>query len=199
MSTGANRKKRSQTAPGAVQAAVVRAWRPRTPARSFSPSATSPGGSTPTTCSASAISSTRRPAGRPSGSEEPDILLLPGQSHASSFPPLELGVPVTGDLRDQAPPAGRHMELDEVAEVLDDLDLAHDLVRLVRSRLMLVHLHGRRAHRNRPRRPGGEVALRRERAQLGGAAVDQDAAAFLRGERTLEDVVVAHERGHADV
>src|SRR5262245_29362120 len=106
MTTGARRKKRSQTAPGAVQAAVVRACLPRAPLRSFSPSAASSGASSPTTCSASTISSTFSPAGLPSRPEESDILLLPGQPNAAAFLPLEFGKALTRHLGDQAPSSG---------------------------------------------------------------------------------------------
>src|SRR5262245_65973630 len=60
----------------------------------------------------------------PSGVEELDILLLPGDANHLARPAPEIRVAVAGHLGEHPLAAGREVQLDEVAEELDEDDLA---------------------------------------------------------------------------
>src|SRR6476660_7137897 len=102
-------------------------WRRSTPA---SPSAPSPDGSAPdrSGCSSSSTSSSsptsRRGASGGLDPEELDILFLPGDPDPVALAPSQRRVVVACDLCEQPLTTGREMELDEIAEVLDEDDLA---------------------------------------------------------------------------
>src|SRR3712207_1381502 len=124
MTTGASRKKRSQSAPGTVQRAVTSPRRARAAARARSPSAAVSCVGSARMCSTCSISSVRRPpaVSPPSRSEGLDILLLPGEPYGAPLAASEIGVAVAGALREQPLAAGREVKLHEVAEVFDDVD-----------------------------------------------------------------------------
>src|SRR3954451_13283809 len=112
---GARRKKPSQRPPGSAQAAVI-----QPPPRSdlSIPSACS----RDTPCASSSASSTSARIG--SGAEELDILLFPGDSDLLAFAAAELRVPLSRHLGEHPLAADCEVELDEVAEVLDEDHLA---------------------------------------------------------------------------
>src|SRR5882724_4090925 len=125
--------------PGSPHASVVQPPpRPRT-----SPSARS-AEAVFSSCSASSISSTSRCG---SCGEELDILLLPGDPDPLTLTTPELRIPLTRDLCEQPLAARREVELHQVAEELDEDDLALGRVH-ARIRDDLADLDDRRADRD---------------------------------------------------
>src|SRR5262249_8380647 len=116
--SGARRKNPSQIAPGSAHRAVTQ---PRSRASPAS-SARTRARSCAISSSASSTSARTRSAG--SGAEELCILLLPDDPDLVALAPAEVRVALARDLREHALAAGGEMELDEVAEELDEEDLA---------------------------------------------------------------------------
>src|SRR5690242_11094717 len=117
---GASRKKPSQRPPGSAHAAVIQPP-PRSVASFDSPSARSD--------AASSASVSSRPVASRSGAEELSILLLPRDPQPLAFATAEGRIAVAGDLRGHPLAADREVQLDEVAEKLDEEDLALGRVR----------------------------------------------------------------------
>src|SRR5438128_2537062 len=135
--SGATRKKPSQTKPGSPQASVIQPPpRPRPPA-CRTPSARSL--CAPTSCSASSISATSI-SGAGSGVEELDILLLPGDPDLLTLLAAEGGIAVARHLRQHALASRGQVQLDEIAQELDEDDLALDRVAGRGAVAPLVHL-----------------------------------------------------------
>src|SRR5581483_10791849 len=100
-----------------------------------------------------------------SGAKELDIFGLPRDPERLALLPAELRVAVTRQLGEHPVSACVQVELDEVAEVLDEDDLAGRAV-LGRAAVALVDRHGGRAHGDeRGVADGGRVA----RHEHGGA------------------------------
>src|SRR5690349_8494424 len=121
--------------PGMPHAAVIRPWRrprlspPRSPrARSAfgrfcwriaSASSTSPSAMRAASVLCGSV---------PSGLEELDILLLPRDADLLPLPATQLGIPLAGNFREHPLAAGGQVQLDEVAEKLDEDDLGLDRI-----------------------------------------------------------------------
>src|SRR5690349_14343523 len=82
----------------------------------------------------------------PSGPEELDILLLPRDADLLPLPATQIGVALAGHLREHPLAAGGEVQLDEVAEELDEDDLGLD--RVAGGSLCIVELDGRSADRD---------------------------------------------------
>src|SRR5215831_3284529 len=155
--SGATRKNPSQSAPGSAHSAVIQ---PRSRA-SPAPSARTRARSCATSSSASSTSARTRSAG--SGAEELCILLLPDDPDHVALAASEVGVALARDLREHALAAGREMELDEVAEELDEEDLAPGRVRGRRAGI-LRDLDGCGTHRDERLVADGVPVARSEHA-----------------------------------
>src|SRR5262249_8083882 len=127
----------SHSPPGSAQAAVI-----QPPPRSdvSRPSACS----RDTECERSSASSTSPRIG--SGAEELDILLLPADPDLLALAAAKLGVPLAADLGQHPLAADCEVELDEVAEELDEQHLA--LRGVQPAGAVRVHLDGRRPDRD---------------------------------------------------
>src|SRR6476659_2987288 len=128
--------------------------------RSFScpfwtPSARS--GSASTSCSALSMSSrSRRGTGEgPSGGEELDILLLPGDENRLALPAPEVRIALAGHLRQHPLAPGDEVKLHEIAEELDEHELAPGGVVLDRSVAGLADDDGRGPDRDESRLTDG--------------------------------------------
>src|SRR5262245_18270116 len=77
------------------------------------------------------------------GLEELDILFLPGDPELLALAALEGRVLVAGDLREHALAAGEEVQLHEVAQELDEHDLALGGVHVAGRGARAVDLHGR--------------------------------------------------------
>src|SRR5262245_8052922 len=120
---GAIRKKPSQTKPGAAQASVTQ-LRPRSRcAPRCSPSARSCSCSTSSSSSSMSARSSCGTASGPSGVEELDILFFPDDAHGLALTAAEGRIPVAGQLRKHPLTARGQVQLDEIAEELDEDDL----------------------------------------------------------------------------
>src|SRR5690242_14260961 len=126
--SGATRKKPSHRKPGSPQASVIRPLRPPRAPPDASPSAFSACcGRCASSASASSTScNAAREASLPgcSGVEELDILLLPVDPDCLALLAAQRGVALARHLREHALSRHREVEFHEVAEELDEDDLA---------------------------------------------------------------------------
>src|SRR5262249_40231398 len=179
----------SQIAPGSAHRAVTQ---PRSRASPAS-SARTRARSCAISSSASSTSARTRSAG--SGAEELCILLLPDYPDLVALAPAEVRVALAGDLREHALAAGGEMELDEVAEELDEEDLALRGVRRRRGGI-LRDLDGCGAHRDERLVADGAPAAGGEDARPDVVLVRHDESVALDlDDAPTDDVVVAHEAG----
>src|SRR5262249_48579521 len=138
---GARRKKASQSPPGSAHAAVSQP--PPCSRPSFANQSASSRGSACWSSSASSTSSRIRSclcAG--SGSEELGILFPPGDPDRLAFAPAEGGVALARHLGEHPLAADRQVELHQVAEELDEEDLALRRVRPARGAVGDLHRRG---------------------------------------------------------
>src|SRR5438876_1888330 len=187
--SGASRKKPSHTNPGVAHRAVTQPL-PRL-AATCSPSARSAGCSA--ISSAASISATSS-CGTDSGSEELPIALVPRDRDLLALPASQRGVAVARHLRQHPLVADGEMELYEIAEKLDEDDIAVGGVHLVPHRAV-AELNSRG-----PDRDQGLVADRRrivacQNARTDVAVLDDQTIALARRHPPTDDVVVAHEAG----
>src|SRR6476620_873073 len=118
---GAIRKKPSHRKPGAAHASVTQLPPRSRCAPRFSPSARSCSCST---SSSSSSMSARSRCGGGSGVEELDILLFPHDADGLALAAPKGRIPVAGHLRQHPFTARSEVQLDKVAEELDEHDLA---------------------------------------------------------------------------
>src|SRR5581483_284404 len=183
--SGAMRKKPSQRPPGSAHAAVVQPP-PLSPVSAALPSACSRGD-----CSSCSASST--PASAGSGVEELCIPFVPADPDLVALAPAEGGVALPRHLREH-PLAGEvEVELDEIAEELDEQDLALGGVRAAGA--VGIDLHRCCADGDQRLVADGAIRPRNDaRAQIVLSGDDEPVAVPLDDSPT-NDVVVAHEAG----
>src|SRR4051794_25219798 len=175
--------------PGRPQARVTQPPRSRPSTR---PSARS-AASVSSICSAASSSATSRWG---SGGEELDIPLLPGDPDPLALAAAEQRVLVARHLGEPPLAADAEMQLDEVAEELDEDDLALRRVDAARG-AVLVDADGDRAYRDER-----DVALLPVRARRPDAdadpllVLDDHAVGLDLDDLPADDVVVAHEARH---
>jgi hypothetical protein len=111
---------------------------------------------------------------------------------------VERRIALTGDLGKHSLLAGEEMQLDEVAEELDEDDLAFRRVHAVsRRRPVAVDLHCSRTDRDHGGIPDGVLRVARADTDADVPLVLHDQAVALpRGHFAADDVVVAHEPCH---
>src|SRR4051812_18688717 len=186
--SGASRKKPSQSPPGSAHAAVSQPP-PCSPPSVAAPSAPSRRCSSASVSSSSATSS----CGVGSRPEELAIPLLPPDPDRVAFAPAECRVAVARHLGEHALAADGEGELDEVAEELDKEDLAMRGVRHG-GRGTVVDLDGRGADRDERLVADGAGVAGGEYARAHVAVTgDHEAVAAALDHVPADDVVVAHE------
>src|SRR3990172_3516033 len=190
--SGARGQKPSQAKPGSAQAAVIHPL--PFPTAASSPRARS--GCCWTISSACSIPPTSS-SGAPSGLEDLDILFLPGDPDLLALLAAQRGVALPRHLGEHALAAGAQVELDEVAEELDEDDLALGRVHSDRPRVAFLDLDRGRANRH-------EHLVADLRGIVRGPDADPDVVLVLEdqplavalGDTPAGDVVVAHEACH---